>query len=48
MDELYKQYGQLMVQSELLQQQIDRVKRQINSELIELNKPKSPKVENGE
>lgn len=33
MDELYKKYGQLMVQAEIIQAQINQVKQQIAQEL---------------
>lgn len=36
MDELYKTYGELMVKQEILQNQINEVKKQINTGLAEL------------
>ena len=33
MDDLYKQYGQLSVQAEVLQGQLNAVRKQINDEL---------------
>lgn len=36
-DELYKQYGQLMIQAEVIQSQIQAVKRQIAEEINKKN-----------
>lgn len=43
MKELYEQYGQLMVQAEIINNQIQQVKAKIAQEL---NKPKVPVEDN--
>jgi len=40
MDELYKEYGELMIQAEIIQAKINGVKQKIAAEL---NKPKEKK-----
>lgn len=41
MDELYKEYGKLMIQREILESQINTVKKEIAEGL---NKPKAPET----
>lgn len=45
--ELYTQYGELMVQFELLQSQISQVKKKIADALNDANKPKQEEAKNG-
>ncbi len=41
MDELYKEYGELMVQLEILNNRINQVKQKINEAISKKEEPKS-------